>query len=370
MKFTSNTAELIEHLSIVTKALSSRTTNPILEGILIQTSEDGIVLTCSDERITIVSRMPAKVQAFGQGVVPGKLFTEIIKRLPDPEVTVTMNNNFSFNIRSGASTLNIAGQDAVLFPQLPQLDNPRVVRMPQPLVKKMIQKTEFAIAPEDMREILTGCYLEIEEGGVKMVGLDGYRMAIFRARSQSPSEKFEAIIPGRAVGEIARLLSDNEDKMTELSLSGNKLHITIGSADIYVILIGGQYINYRQIIPQAFATHVMVSTEAFSRAIDRASLIAREGNNNLVILRIHDDVMDIDAHSQIGDVHEEIAAELNGNALNIAFNVRYLIDVIRSLDSDKIEMNFNTAITPCVIYPDDTHDYMHLVLPVRTSETV
>ena len=164
MQFTCNVSKLIEALQIATKALAARTTNPILEGVLVETNEDAVVLTCSDERITIVTRFEAEVSKHGRGVVPGKLFNEIIRRLPDGNVTVTMNDRFSFNIRSGASRMNIAGQDADLFPMLPKMENVREINLPQYMLRDMIQKTEFAIASEDVREVLTGCCLEIADG--------------------------------------------------------------------------------------------------------------------------------------------------------------------------------------------------------------
>lgn len=369
MQFTCSTTKLIEGLQIVTKALAARTPNPILEGVLVETDEDAVVLTCSDERITIVTRIDAMVSKHGRGVVPGKLFNEIIRRLPDGEVTITMNDRFSFNIRSAASRLNIAGQDADLYPRLPQMDNETEIALPQDMLRSMIQKTEFAIAAEDMREVLTGCLLEIVGGDVTMVALDGFRLALKRMKCSDVLEKLSAIIPGRAVGDIGKLLSEDENAFAQLSFGGNKLHIRLEKTEIFVILVEGEYVNYRQILPKQFATNVVVELEPFRRCVDRAALIAREGNNNLLLLRISDGQMVIEAHSQIGDVHEEMEVEQQGNDLNIAFNVKYLIDVVRYIDAEKIEMNMNSPITPCIITPVNDPDYVHLVLPVRTSAT-
>ena len=369
MQFTCPVSKLIEGLQIATKALAARTANPILEGVLVETDEDTVILTCSDERITIVTRIDAQVTQHGRGVVPGKLFNEIIRRLPDGDVTVNMNDRFSFNIRSGATRLNIAGQDADLFPRLPQMDNEREISLPQDMLRDMIQKTEFAIAAEDMREVLTGCYLEIAGGDVTMVALDGYRLALKRAKCSDVLEKLSAIIPGRAVGDIGKLLSEDENAFAQLSFGGNKLNIRLEKTEIFVILVEGEYVNYRQVIPKQFGTRVTLELEPFRRCVDRAALIAREGNNNRLLLRISDGEMVIEAHSQIGDVHEELEIQQEGGDLNIAFNVKYLIDVVRYIDAEKIEMNLNSPITPCVITPVNDPDYVHLVLPVRTSDT-
>ena len=367
MRFSCSANKLIEGLQIATKALAQRTTNPILEGVLIETDADQVILTCSDERITIVTRIEATIEEPGRGVAPGKLFNEIIRRLPEDTVSISMNEKYVFNIRSSASKMNISGQDADLFPPLPKLEDVREVSLPQDMLRDMIQKTEFAIAQDDMREVLTGCLLEIGGGDVTMVALDGYRLALRRAKCSDVLERFSAIIPGRAVGDIGKLLSDDEEAFAQLSFGGNKLHIKLENTEIYVILIEGEYVQYRQILPKSFATRVEVELDPFRRCIDRAALIAREGSNNLIMLRIEGGSMVIEAHSQIGDVREELPTRQEGADLSIAFNVKYLTDVVRFIDGDSIELNLNNAVSPCIVTPVGDSDYVHLILPVRTG---
>ena len=368
MQFTCSTKKLVEALQIVTKALSSRTTNQILEGVLIDTDDEGhLILTCSDERITIVTQIEADIQEVGRGVVPGKLFNEIVRRLPDANVNIQMDNRFVFTIRSASSRTNISGQDADLFPRLPKLDDEKEISLPQDMLRDMIQKTEFAIAQDDMREVLTGCLLEIEGGNVNMVSLDGYRLAMRRAKCGDVLQKLSAIIPGRAVGDIGKLLSDSEEAFAQLTFGGNKLHIKLEDTEIFVILVSGEYVQYRQIMPKTFATRVQLELEPFRRCIDRAALIAREGSNNLIMLQIEDGNMVIEAHSQIGDVREEMETTQTGANINIAFNVKYLMDVVRYIDAEQIELNLNTPVSPCIVTPVGDPDYIHLILPVRTG---
>ena len=353
MRFTCSKTKLIDALQIVTKALSTRTTNPILEGVLIESDMEELTLTCSDERITIVTRVPAQITEIGRGVVPGKLFSEIVRRLPDDNVAIRMDERFMFTIRSASSRMNIAGQDAALFPRLPALDGEREISLPQDMLRDMIQKTEFAIAQDDMREVLTGCLLEIGGGDVTMVALDGYRLALRRAKCSDVLEKFSAIIPGRAVGDIGKLLSDSEDAFAQLSFEGNKLHIRLEDTEIFVILVDGEYVQYRQILPKSFATRVEVALEPFRRCIDRAALIAREGSNNLIMLQMEDNHMVVEAHSQVGDVREELETRQEGADINIAFNVKYLTDVVRYIEGDNIELNLNSPVSPCIVTPDE-----------------
>ena len=369
MRFKCSADALIEGLQIATKALPGRTPNQILEGVLIETEGGEVVLTCSDERITIVTRIEADISEQGRGVVPGKLFNEVVRRLSEGDIDISMNDRFVFTVRGSGSRTNIAGQDPDLYPALPHLDNEREIALPQDMLKDMIQKTEFAIAIDDMREVLTGCLLEIAGGDVTMVALDGFRLALRRSRTSDVLEQFSAIIPGRAVGDIGKLLSDDPEAFANLSFGGNKLHIRLEKTEIYVILVEGEYVQYRQILPQRFATRVVVDLEPFRKGIDRAALIAREGNNNLLILKIAAGEMAIESHSQIGDVFEKLEVQQEGADLNIAFNVKYLTDVVRFIDAEQIEINLNNAISPCIITPVGDPDYVHLVLPVRTGAT-
>lgn len=369
MRFKCTANALIEGLQIVVRALPARTTNPILEGVLIESDEDGIILTSSDERITIVTRIDAEIAEPGRGVVPGKLFNEVVRRLSDGDIDIVMNERFMFTVRGSGSRTNIAGQDGDLYPSLPVLDGEREISLPQDLLKEMIQKTEFAISAEDMREVLTGGLMEIQNGDITMVGLDGFRMALKRSKCSEVTEDFSAIIPGRALSDIGKLLSDDPEAFASLSFGGNKLHIRLGNTEIYVILLEGSYIKYRQILPASFGTRVTVELEPFRRSVDRAALMAREGSNNLLVLKIAAGEMAIESRSEIGDVFEKLEVQQDGADVNIAFNVKYLIDVVRYIDADQIVLNLNNAISPCVIHPADDPDYIHLVLPVRTAVT-
>ena len=367
MQFKCMTSALIEGLQTATKALSARTTNPILEGVLIEAFGEELQLICSDERLTIATRIPAQIIEPGRGVVPGKLFNEFIRRLQGSEVAVTMNRAHQFNLKCLGSVSNIAGQEADLFPRLPQVNDEHEILLPQGMLRDMIQKTEFAIAVEDMREVLTGSYLEIENGEASMVGLDGYRLALRRAKCADLEAKVSAIIPGRALGDIGKLLGDGDEAFAGLSFDGNRLHIRLDKTDIYVLLVEGEYIQYRRIIPSQFTTHVVLELETFRKCLDRASLMAREGSNNLILLRIDEGRMFIESQSQMGDVHEEMDVEQTGAGLNIAFNVKYLTDVVRSIDDEYAEFCFNNGVSPCVITPKGDMNYLHLVLPVRTQ---
>ena len=178
-----------------------------------------------------------------------------------------------------------------------------------------------------------------------------------------------AIIPGRAVGDIGKLLPGGEDAFVTLAFSGNnRLQVRLAKTDIYVTLIGGEYINYRRLLPSSFKVRAVANVEPLRQCIDRAALLAREGSTNLIRFHMHDSLLEIESNSQLGDAHEEMMLEeLEGGELTISFNVRYMMDVVRTIDSEKLVMNFTDSLSPCVITPADDLDYVHLVLPVRTG---
>lgn len=367
MRFTIQTGMIAAALGSVTRALSSRTTNPILDGILIEAGNGSVRLTCTDERITIIARLDADVEEAGRGVVPGKLFGDLIRRMPEGELSVSMTDSFQFRIQCQSSRMNLSGQDADLFPLPAVMETDREITLPQHMLRDMIAKTEFAIAAEDMREVLTGCLLEVRGGDVIMVALDGFRMAMVKNVCSDMESNMSAIIPGRAAGDIGKLLSDEEDAFCTLSFEQNRLHITMNDLDIYAVLVEGEYIDYRRILPTQFKTRIRCAVEPLRRCVDRAALIAREGSSNLVRFRFEEGTMYIESNSEIGDVHEEMEVDQEGSDLTISFNVKYLIDVMRSVSSEEIEMSFNSSVTPCVIVPVDERDYLHMVLPVRTQ---
>ena len=370
MRLVCNSAALLEGLQTASRALTTRTTNPILEGLLLDARMGQLRITASDERLTILTRVDCEISEAGKGVIPGKLFIDIVRRLQDnPTIELSMNERFVFNIVSGASVMNVAGQDADLYPALPSLSESSEFTLLQDSLRDMIEKTEFAIAADDAREVLTGALLEISGGDVTMVALDGFRMAYKREKVSDVLDVIRAIIPGRAVGDIGKLLPGGEDAFVTLAFSGNnRLQVRLAKTDIYVTLIGGEYINYRRLLPSSFKVRAVANVEPLRQCIDRAALLAREGSTNLIRFHMHDSLLEIESNSQLGDAHEEMMLEeLEGGELTISFNVRYMMDVVRTIDSEKLVMNFTDSLSPCVITTADDLDYVHLVLPVRTG---
>ena len=365
MRFTCQVADLVEGLSVASRAISARTTQPILEGVLIKTGEDSIKLTCSDGSISIVTQVPAEILDDGDLVLPGKLFLDVMRKLPEGELKASSNENFAMTVRSHGSRTTIAGQNPVNYPALPLVSAQNSFILPQKLLRELIEQTAFATSTDETRIVLTGSLLEIEKGELRMVALDGFRLALRLERLAGDTAEISAIIPQKALSEIGRVMADDENQMAMILIGGSQLMINMEKTQVYATLIEGEFIKYRQIIPREWKTRVKVSTASISSCVERASLMAREGRNNLIRMSVGDGRIVITSNSESGDVYEELDAEVEGEDLDIAFNVRYMMDVLRAVRDNEIYIRFNSAVSPCLIGPVEGDGYTYLVLPVR-----
>ena len=236
--------------------------------------------------------------------------------------------------------------------------------MPQGVLRDMIGRTLFAIAVDESRPILTGCLLEIGQQELRVVALDGFRLALRREPIVGPQEPVSAVVGGKILGDISKTLNESEDPVA-IRVSRSHIQLEIGKTRIVARLLEGEFIRYRQILPDEWQTRISVSRAELGSAIDRASLIAREGKNNLVCFKIDGEELQVTSNSESGDVEERIAIATEGKDLTIAFNVRYITDVLKALSDDEVYMRFNSNVSPCVICPIQGDAYLYLVLPVR-----
>lgn len=367
MKFNCASSDLISALQVAIRALSVRSPQPILEGVLLETVDDGLQLTTSDGTMTIITRLAADVEVEGACVMPGRLFHEVVRKMPSGEVNAILSRAFVLTLKCCGSRTNIAGQSADNYPRVEPSSEVNSVTLPQNMFKDMIQRTSFAVPVEDPRSILLGGCFNMQNGQIDMVGLDGYRMAMRTSRVSDISNRTKSIIPLKSMEEIAKLMSDDENAMVTLQFSKNQLMVELGLTTFYTSLIDGEYIDYRRVLPQSFNTEVLVSREEFSRCVDRASLMAREGKNNLIKFTIEGDKLFITSNSEVGDVFEELDVSNRGGDIVIAFNVKYLLEIIRVISGDEILLKFGTPVSPCVIAPAEGDDFTYLVLPVRIN---
>ena len=257
------------------------------------------------------------------------------------------------------------------YPEIQNLQSGTVVKIPQNKLRDMISRVVFAIATDESRQILTGSLLEVSRNEARLVALDGFRLAM-----QKLFQPFElpegidvvrAIIPGKVMNELSRILPE-DDAFCTMLFDKNRMQCTFGNIRLTSGLLAGEYIDYRRILPTDFKTEACANRINVQDAIDRASLMAREGKNNLIKMSFHDGILKITSNAELGDVEEEMDASLNGEPIDIAFNARYITDVIRNVSDENLCMKFNSNISPCVVVPENGDDFIYLILPVRVFQ--
>ncbi len=364
MKFTCSQNNFLEAVLTVQKAVSARSSTLLLEGILLETQKDVLKLVGTNLDLGIETYIEADIREEGSVVIPSRLLSEIIRKLPDAEIEVTLLGNYSVKIVCLNSLVTLQGFAPDEYPSLPDISESEPIEISKMLLAKMIRETIFAVATDESRPVLTGSLLEVEDGEVTMVSLDGYRLALQKGRIESSAGHRKVIIPGKSLGEIGRIIDGSDDNIS-ITISDRHVLFDLGYTRIISRVLEGEFINYRQIIPEDYRTRVKVDTKILTSSIERASLIAREGKNNLIKLNLQDQKMTITANSESGQVYEEIPVLLEGKDLEIAFNARYFMDMLKAIPDQEICMDLTTNVSPCVIRPIKGSDYTYLLLPVR-----
>ncbi|AKF93703.1 DNA polymerase III subunit beta [Brevibacillus laterosporus] len=378
MKITVQRDKLSTAVSHVAKAVSTRTTIPILTGIKLTANEEGLTLTGSDSDISIEVHVPLEegenwgvtVHEPGSIVLPSRIFSEIVRKLPANEIDISVDDRLLTLIRSGQAEFTINGLNANEYPQLPQLEEDKVFSIPSDLLKTMIRQTSFAVATSEMRPILTGIMWTLEEGILKFVATDSHRFASRNAKVEcSESLRFyNIVVPGKSCNELVKIIDDDQN-LVDIVVADNQILVKSNHILFYSRLLEGTYPDTNRIIPQGCKTEIVLSTKEFLQSIERASLLSREGKTNVVkLVTLPDGNVEISSNApEIGKVTETIQPkQCTGEELKISFNAKFMIDALRSIDSSEIVTSFTGAMSPFIIRPTD-HDWsLHLILPVRT----
>lgn len=363
MIFLCDKTELQDSISIAQKAITGKTTMPILEGIYIEATSNTLTLIGSDKDVSIETKMRADVLEAGKIVVDAKIFGEIIRKLPNSEVKIETLENNVIQITCEKSVFNLIYMNADEFPSLPNINENMILTVPQSLLKNMIKGTSFAIAQDETRPILQGILFEVKDNYLNLVALDGYRLAL-RSELVETTNSISAVIPGKTLNEVAKILDDSENKVN-ITFTSNHILFNLGETKIISRLLEGEFIKYNSLLPQEYKLLITVNKQGLQNGIERASLMAKEGNSNLIKLDIEEDNMIITSNSQLGKVREEVSINLQGENVQIAFNSKYLLDVLKNMDQDEVVMELTSSISPCVIRNKESTNCKYLVLPVR-----
>ena len=348
----------------VIKAISNKTPNAVLEGIKLTAKGDYLTLLATDTELFIEKTIRAEVLEEGEVLVQGKLFNELVKKLEDEQIELSSEEN-SLKVRYGDSVGYIQTMNIDDFPKINKNISENSFTLSQKDFKDLINMTAFSCSQDDSRPILKGCKIEVEEGSVKCVALDGFRLAVCKKELAHSTGNFGAIVPSRTLLEITRLLERDEDTVTVV-IQKNMLMVEVMSTVLISRLLEGEYLNYKQIIPNEFLTILRASKNQLLSSVERAAIVAR-GMKNLIKLDIREGNINISANSELGKVEENVLINLEGKDLLIAFNSKYLTDILRVIEDDHIYMYLNSSIAPCVIKPYNGDDYLYLILPIRIN---
>lgn len=370
MKFSCSQQTLTKALNIVSKAVTIRTTIPVLKGILLKVDQQGILtMSASDLDLSIEKKIKVENSSPGEIVVLSKLFGDIIRKLPDEVITIEESDG-KVNIKCSNSEFNIIGLAADEFPNInPNDEDSEELVFNKEILKDMIRKTSFAASIDENKGAMTGVLVEMEENSLNMIAIDGFRMAVSREQMKN-KKKENIIIPAKILNEISRIISENETENEDVKvlLSKKKAVFSMENTKVVVRLLEGEFMNYRRIIPSDNPCRVVLNRNDFLDGVERASLLAKVGKNNLVRLEIKDGSIEITSKSEEGNVKEHIIVSKKGNDLTIGFNSKYLIDVLKVIDDENIVLLFNTSVSPCLVKPVSGDNFEYLILPVRISQ--
>jgi len=368
MRIVCQKSELLKSVNIVSKAVAVKSPVYILEGILISAEGDNLVLYGSDDTLSIRNTAKAVVLEEGRIVLPARLLGEILAKFDDCELSMYIQEN-NVVLECGHSKTVLCYMDAENYPEFPEYDAGNAIRMFSKDVISMIDQTVFATSVSEDKPILTGILVEIEEKSTRMVALDGYRLAVREEAVESSIEHKEVIVPSKSMREAARILPPDESDV-RLMFGDRMMSIVCGDTQINTRVLQGDYIKYKNIIPDSFQTRFIVDRMELYSSLDRASILARQTKTNVVNMSIDGEVMTITSNSEVGRAREELPVNLTGKNLDISFNSRYLLDVLKEVEDDEIVFDMNTAISPCVIRPVSGGSYLYMVLPVKTNNAV
>lgn len=355
--------ELSEGLLRVSKAISNKIANPILEGIKIIAEEDTLIMSATDTELTIEKKIKAEVRQEGETVVPGRFITEFVKKLTNTQIELEVNDKNQLTIRYEDSESVIQCYNPVEYPGFKNVESKEYFGISQKDFKTCVNKSIFAVALDDSRPILKGVLFDINNNELNVVALDGYRLARVKKTIKSNMTK-SIVVPARSLNELSKMIEDS-DEIINIYVGEYTIMADLGDTKVTSRLLEGDYINYKQIIPVNFETFVIVNKEQFEQALERATLLSRASSSNYVKFDIKESNLCITSNSELGNLKENIPVSVSGKDLVISFNPRYYLESLRVNTNEFVKLCFNNPSTPCVIVPTEEDEFLYLILPVR-----
>ena len=367
MKIICKRTELNKALNNVSHSVPVRTTSNILEGILVNVEDNKMKLTSTDTNMTTETVINVDSQGVCEFVVPAKLFSAIISKLPEDEMMIDFNEESSkINIKCAGSNSEIICFRGDEYPKIKLSEGEHVIYMSKEDIKKLIKKTAFSASTDEFNRIITGVLLEIKDGSMKMVGVDPYRIATYKIDVDN-DEDVSVIIPAKLIMEVAKFIEDDgEDKMS-FEITDNKVILKFDNNKVIINTFSGKFIDYERILNKEGDINVRVKRDDLLRSTERASLLASVQNNNLIRFNIQSDMIYITSLNEEGNIEEKVEIINDGENLNIGINSRYLKDALSVIEDEEIMINFKDSVSPAIMKPLKGDKYKYLILPIRMN---
>lgn len=364
MKLVFTKSNLNKAVGIVMKAVPTRTTMNILECILIDATTNEIKFTGNDMELGIETIVEGEIIEKGKIAIDAKLFSEIVRKLPDNDITLTTDSNNNALITCEKSKFNIAGKSGDDFSYLPAIIKDKMITLSQFQLKEVINQTIFSIAINDNNKMMTGELFEVNEGTLKVVGLDGHRIAIRNIKLEGRSDDVRVVIPGKTLQEISKILNADAESFVNIYFTNNHVLFEFDQTHVVSRLIEGDYFKISQMLSNDYETKVSINKKEFLDSIDRANLLIREGDKKPIIINILNGLLQVNVNSAIGVLNEDIDIDKEGKDIMIGFNPKFLMDALRVIDDENVTMYLVNHKSPCFIR-DKEENYIYLILPVN-----
>ena len=369
MKIICSKSNLLKGVSIVSKAVPSKTTMPILECILIDASTDIIKLTANDMELGIETIVEGDIIKKGIIAIDARIFSEIVRKLPDNEVMIETDDKLQTTITCEKAKFNISSKSGEDFSYLPYIEKSETIVISQFTLKEIIRQTIFSIADNDSNKLMTGELFQIEGNNLKVVSLDGHRISIRKTELKEYYIPRKVVVPGKTLIEVSKILSGEVDSEVVISFTNNHIVFEFDNTIVVSRLIEGEYFKIDQMLSSDYETKVKINKRELLSCIDRATLLVKEGDKKPIIIGISDDVMELKIKSQIGTMDEEIVIAKEGKDLLIGFNPKFLIYALRVIDDEEVTLYLTNPKAPCFIR-DENETYIYLILPVNFNAGV
>ncbi|MDD3222184.1 MAG: DNA polymerase III subunit beta [Clostridia bacterium] len=369
MKIICSKTELLQGVNTVLKAVPSKTTMPILECILIDTTEGDIKLTANDMELGIETKINGDILDKGKIALEAKLFAEIIRKLPDSEVTIQTDDSFRALIKCEKAKFNIAGKSGDDFSYLPEIERNKMVVLSQFSLKEIIRQTIFSIADNENNRLMTGELFEINGSELKVVSLDGHRISIRKIELKEEYDHIKVVVPGKTLNEISKILTGGIEDDVHIFFTSRHIVFEFENTVVVSRLIEGEYFRIEQMLSSDYETKVSINKKELQSCIERASLLVKEGDKKPIIMNILDDSVELKINSFIGSMNEDIDIIKTGKDLMIGFNPKFILDALRVIDDENIDVYMINPKAPCFIR-DEEQNYIYLILPVNFNPGV